>query len=79
MYIGAYLHLIGGKQYNWYYHYYSAILHYFGVNSTSVFNQIQKLTGINTKWYNKKITVKLSISNGKITNITIRNYPSGLF
>lgn len=79
MYYGVYLNLIGGEQHKWYYHYYTWILQsYFRLNPKSVFNQIQILTK-GKNWYKKKITVKLSISKGKITSIIIRSYPSGLF
>jgi hypothetical protein len=71
MYIGAYLNLIGGQILDWYYYYYTWILHtYFGLNLTAVFKQIQNLTNV-PPWNNKKITVKLAISNHKITKITI--------
>jgi len=74
MYTGAYLDLIGGKILWWYYYYYTWILRgYFGLNPTSVFKQIQILTK-SSQWNNKQITVKLSISNGKINKITITNY-----
>jgi hypothetical protein len=75
MYTGAYLNLIGGQIYWWYYYYYSWILRrYFGLNPDAVFRQIQNLTS-GPQWYNKKIIVKLSISNRQITRITITNYP----
>jgi hypothetical protein len=74
MYIGAYLNLIGGKIFPWYYEYYTWILHsYFGLNTTAVFKQIQNLTKV-PQWNNKRITVKLAISKRKITKITISNY-----
>ena len=75
MYTGAYLNLVGGVIYWWYYKYYSWILgSYFGLNPRAVFQQIQKLTN-GPQWKNKKITVKLAISNRKINKITITNYP----
>jgi len=45
---------------------------YFGLNMTAVFNQIKTATPTNL--YNKKITVKLAISKGKITKITIKKF-----
>jgi len=39
---------------------------------TAVFNQIKTATPTNL--YNKKITVKLAISKGKITKITIKKF-----
>ena len=75
MYVGIYLHLIGGKIYPYYYYYYTRVLrYYFGLNPTTVFNQIKNLTKKGTTWYDKKITVKLAISNRKITNTEITNY-----
>ena len=75
MYIGVYLHLIGGQILPWYYYYYTWILrNYFGLSPANVFSQIQTLTKKGTPWYNKKITVKLLISNRKITNINITSY-----
>lgn len=72
MYKGAILHLIGGKIELWYYKYYNNILHnYFRLNTTDVFKQIANLTKKGTKWYNKKISVKLNISNKKINKIKI--------
>jgi len=73
MYIGCYLNLIGGKTLRWYYYIYTWILQtYFGLNMTAVFNQIKTATPTNL--YNKKITVKLAISKGKITKITIKKF-----
>jgi hypothetical protein len=74
MYTGAYLYLIGGQIQNWYYYYYTWILKaYFGLNPAAVFNQIQNLTK-GQQWKNKKIIVKLAISNRKITKINITSY-----
>ena len=66
MYIGCYLNLVGGRILRYYYHYYTWILRiYFGLNMDAVFNQIINATPTNL--YNKPITVKLAVSNGKIT------------
>jgi hypothetical protein len=74
MYSGAYLNLVGGRILGWYYYYYTWILQsYFGLNPTAVFKQIQSLTKV-SQWNNKKITVKLAISNRKITKINIMAY-----
>ena len=77
MYSGACLNLIGGEILWWYYYYYRWILqNYFGLNPTAVFKQIQNLTK-QPQWKNKKITVKLSISNHKIKKINIILYNNG--
>lgn len=75
MYKGVVLHLIGGRIELWYYKYYNRILrNYFGLNTTEVFTEIAKKTKKGTKWYNKKITVILKISNKKINKTTIKYF-----
>jgi predicted nucleotidyltransferase len=73
---GVIFYLIGGQILPYYYKYYSHILRVFGLNPSSVFKKLAYQTANDSTWNGKKITVKLAISNSKITDTKIALYPS---
>ena len=69
MFVGAILFVIGGQIHPWYYRaYYPILKFYFKLEPSEVFKKIQKLT---QEWKNKKINVKLAISNRNITKMQV--------
>jgi len=73
---GVIFYLVGGQILPYYYKYYSHSLRFFGLNPKTVFESLSQQTKNNSRWNGNKITVKLDISNGKITDTKIALYPS---
>jgi len=73
---GVIFNLVGGKILSYYYKYYSRILRVLGLNPRAVFESLSQQTANDPRWNGKKITVKLAISNSKITDTKIALYPS---